>query len=168
MEWLSARSRWVGRRWLAGLLGLVLSAVPAFACGPKRDLKAEVEQLTAQWRTAQLAGDTAAMDRMLAEDYVGMTMQGQVTTKAQQLRRMAERRTVLRKLDLSDIRVRLVGDAAVVTMRARVVGKGATGVVDGHFRCRQIFRQLPDGRWAMTNFEVGPSGHREREQVRAG
>ena len=161
-----------GRRMGVGLLGLLLWAMPAFARGEnvaqKRDLKAEVERLEGEWRTAQLAGDTAAMDRMLAEDYVGMTMQGQVTTKTQQLRRMQERRTVMRRLDLSDVKVRLTGEVAVVTMRARVIGTSTAGAVDGRFRCRQVFHLLPNGRWAMTNFEADPMGHRGSGQERAG
>ncbi len=167
-----ANSRWSGGQIGAALLVLLLCVVPAFASGgnapQKRDLKAEVERLEGEWRTAQLAGDTAAMDRMLAEDYVGMTMQGQVTTKTQQLRRMQERRMVVRRLDLSDVKVRLTGEIAVVTMRARVMGTSTAGAIDGRFRCRQVFHLLPSGRWAMTNFEADPMNHRDHGQVRAG
>ena len=81
------------------LLASVLPGRAADLGESKHAHKSEVEQMEREWRMAQLAGDTAAMDRMLADDYVGMTMLGQVTTKAQQLRRMQERRTVVHRLD---------------------------------------------------------------------
>lgn len=170
MTRIGVRPGWGVMRFSAGVLLLLLCTLPGTAAdggGSKHALKNKVEQMERDWRSAQLAGDTAAMDRMLAEDYVGMTMQGQVTTKAQQLRRMQERRTVMHRLDLSDVKVRLRGEVAVVTMRARVVGSGSAGPVDGRFRCRQIFHLLPNGRWAMTNFEADPMSRREHGPARA-
>ena len=57
---------------------------------PKRNdqYKHQVEKLEQAWRTAQLNDDVDAMDKLLSDDYVGITMTGQVVTKTQQLDRM--------------------------------------------------------------------------------
>src|SRR5438045_7005752 len=74
---------------------------PASAKNPhppkKPDYKRQVEQLEELWRIAQLNGDVAAMDRLLSDDYVGITMNGQVVTKTQQLERMRTRQFELTK-----------------------------------------------------------------------
>jgi len=55
----------------------------------KHDVKKEVEALEQKWRTAQLSGDIATMDRMLAEDFIGISMSGEVNTKAQHAKQTA-------------------------------------------------------------------------------
>ncbi len=57
----------------------------------KHAAKQQVEALEEQWRQAQLGGDVATMDKLLSDDYIGITMTGQVNTKAQQLDRMQAR-----------------------------------------------------------------------------
>src|SRR5260370_34094533 len=49
----------------------------------KHDAKRQVEALEEQWRQAQLAGDVAAMEKLLVEDYIGITMTGQVNSQNQ-------------------------------------------------------------------------------------
>ena len=113
----------------------------------------EIEHLEQRWRSAELSGDAAAMDPMLADDYVGLTLQGKVNTKAQQLRRMRERRIVFERMDLSEIKIRISGDVAVVTGLARVLGRGAGLPLDGRYHFTQILRLGPGGAWTITNFE---------------
>ncbi len=60
----------------------------------KHDVKKQVEALEEQWRKAQLAGDVATMESMLSDDFIGISMSGQVNTKAQQLDRMRTRKLV--------------------------------------------------------------------------
>ena len=68
----------------------------------KHDAKRQVEALEEQWRQAQLAGDVAAMDKLLSDDYIGISMTGQVNTKTQQLDRMRMHKIALTKLDLGE------------------------------------------------------------------
>ena len=77
-------------------------SAPAFCAGwnqplreKKHDAKRQVEALEEQWRTAQLAGDVATMDKLLSDDYIGISITGQVNTKMQQLDRMKMRKVGL-------------------------------------------------------------------------
>jgi len=135
---------------------------PALA-GPapheKHDAKREVEALEEQWRVAQLAGDTATMEKMLADDYLGISMTGEVDTKVQQLRRVADRRLRLTKIELSDMKVKLIGAIAIVTSQALVEGTNDGISVKGTYRYTRIYQRLSPGRWQITSFEATREHH---------
>jgi ketosteroid isomerase-like protein len=120
----------------------------------KLNAKAQVEALEEQWRVAQIAGDTTTLGKMLSDDYVGISMTGEVDTKAQQLSRVADRRMVLTKIELSDRKVKLVGAVAIVTSRALVEGTNDGVSMQGMYRYTRIYRHLPTGQWKITSFEA--------------
>lgn len=120
----------------------------------KHDAKKQVETLEEQWRVAQLAGDVATMDKMLADDFIGISMSGQVNTKAQQLDRIRTRKLVVSKIELSDMKVKLVGSVAIVTSQADVEGTSEDGSVKGTYRYTRIYQHLASGEWKITSFEA--------------
>ena len=120
----------------------------------KHDAKRQVEALEEQWRQAQLAGDVATMDKLLSDDYIGINMTGQVSTKIQQLDRMRTHRFVFTKLDLGEMQVKLVGSIAIVTSRAEVEGTNEGTPVHGTFRYTRVYQRLPSGLWKITSFEA--------------
>jgi ketosteroid isomerase-like protein len=128
----------------------------------KHDAKRQVEALEEQWRQAQLSGDVATMDSLLSDDYIGITMTGQVNTKMQQLDRMRSHKFVLSKIDLGEMQVKLVGAIAIVTSRAEVEGVNDGIPVKGTYRYTRVYQRLPSGNWKITSFEAtrmpGPRG----------
>ncbi len=143
----------------ASLLLLLMFCCQASALGiggqhQKHDYKREVELLEEQWRVAQLAGDVATMDKLLSDDYVGISMTGQVNTKAQQLSRIRSHAFVLTKIDLGEMKVKLVGQVAIVTVRASVEGTNEGVPMNGIFRYTRIYQHLVGGGWKITNFEA--------------
>jgi ketosteroid isomerase-like protein len=137
-------------------VSLLVPAVTAVAQPhhKSKDLKQQVEELEQQWRAAQLAGDVAAMDKLLSEDYIGISMNGQVNTKAQQLERISTRRVAITKLDLSEMKVKLIGSIAIVTSRAQVEGTSDNVSVKGNYRYTRVYQHLPTGVWKITSFEA--------------
>ncbi len=134
-----------------------LNARYAFAADKqqkKHDIKRQVEILEEQWRKAQLAGDVTTMDKMLADDFVGISMSGQLNTKAQQLDRVKSRRLVITRIDLSDRKVKLVGSIAIVTSQAEVEGTNESEAMHGLYRYTRIYQRLPNGEWKITSFEA--------------
>ncbi|MDP9038788.1 MAG: nuclear transport factor 2 family protein [Acidobacteriota bacterium] len=170
------RSRLV---WPAGaLLGVCLLSLvcASFARGDaphrkrKEFYKGQVEQLEQVWRTAQLAGDVPEMDKLLAEDYVGITMTGQVVTKMQQLERLRSRELVLTRIDLDDVKVKLIGTTAIVTSLANIDGTNDGAAVHGTYRYTRVYTRLPSGVWKITSSEatrVGPPSVSERRSPAA-
>jgi ketosteroid isomerase-like protein len=126
----------------------------------KRDYKHEVEGLEEQWRVAQLAGDVSAMDRLLADDYVGISINGEVNTKAQQLDRLRTRSLIVSKISFSDMKVKLVGQVAIVTSLANVEGTNDGLPINGQYRYTRVYQRLAPGNWKITNFELTLVPHR--------
>jgi ketosteroid isomerase-like protein len=120
----------------------------------KRDYKHEIEAAEGQWRIAQLAGDAAAMDKLMAEDYFGISVSGQLNDKMQQLERVRSRSLVISKLDVSDVKIKLVGRVAIVTSLAEIAGMSEGEPLKGRFRYTRVYKRYPDGTWKITNFEV--------------
>jgi ketosteroid isomerase-like protein len=120
----------------------------------KHDAKRQVEALEEQWRQAQLSGDVATMDSLLSDDYIGISMTGQVNTKMQQLDRMRTHKLSLSKLDLGEMQVKLVGAIAIVTSRAEVEGTNEGIPVKGTYRYTRVYQRLPSGNWKITSFEA--------------
>jgi ketosteroid isomerase-like protein len=134
---------------------------------PRRNeqYKRQVEKLEAQWRAAEMNGDADSMDKLLSDDYVGITMAGQVVTKMQQLDRMKSRAMVLSKMDLTDVKVKVVGmNAVVVTSLADVGGMNDGQPIHGTFRSTRVYTRLPNGTWKITNFEATRVGSQPDER----
>ncbi len=94
------------------------------------------------------------MDKLLSDDYIGISMTGQVNTKTQQLDRMRLHKIALTKLDLGDRQVKLIGSIAIVTSRAEVEGTNEGVPVKGTFRYTRVYQRLPSGAWKITSFEA--------------
>jgi ketosteroid isomerase-like protein len=147
---------------LASLAAILLvSAAPARGQHPRRNdqFKHQVEQLEQAWRSAELNGDVDAMGKLLSDDFVGINMSGQVVTKMQLLERMRNRRTILTRLDLDDVHVKLIGRTAIVTSLANIEGANEGVAMHGTFRYTRVYLRVASGAWQITNYEatrVGP------------
>ena len=137
-----------------------LVATPLLAQHPtqphhKHEMQFEVDSLEQQWRQAQLTGDVPAMDKLLSDDFLGITSAGEVVTKAQQLDRMRTRELSLTKLDISDVKIKRVGTSvAIVTSLASIEGTSENRPLTGSFRYTHVFQHLPSGAWKITSFEA--------------
>ncbi|WP_160115244.1 nuclear transport factor 2 family protein [Bryocella elongata] len=120
----------------------------------KRLAREEVSTLDEQWRSAILADDIAAMDKLLSDDYLGITGTGQAVTKLQQLDRMRSRSIALTRFDVSDVKVKLVGAVAIVTSIANIDGMMDAKPTHGSFRSTRVYQKLANGAWKLTNFEA--------------
>ena len=163
--------------WLRASTWLLLAAlcaggtINAYAArkvktGSKRDAKHIIEDLEEQWRTAQIADDLPAMDRLMADDFVGISITGQANDKAQQLDRFRNRKLIISQVDLTDRKIKLVGSIAIVTSLAQVEGTNEGEPMKGVFRYTRVYQRLPSGAWKTTNFEATrvPEGRRNRAE----
>jgi ketosteroid isomerase-like protein len=120
----------------------------------KKDAKKQIESMENQWRDAVVTGNIAEMAKILSDDYFGISMTGEVNTKAQQLERMQKRMLVVSKMELSDLKVKLIGTTAVVTSRAEVQGVNDGAPITGAFRYTRVYQKTAAGLWQITNFEA--------------
>jgi ketosteroid isomerase-like protein len=144
---------------------LMAAAAKVFAQSPqspqRREHKhLEHEQIVAlerEWRQAVLADDAATMDKLLSEDYLGITATGEVHTKAQELDHMRDHKLVITKLENSDFKIKLIGRIAIVTSLAQVEGSSDDTPLHGAYRYTRVYQRVANGIWKVTNFEVTPA-----------
>ena len=120
----------------------------------KRVERVEIAALEEQWRQAQLSEDIPGMDHLLSDDFLGITAAGEVVTKAQQLDRMRSRELALTRIDISDTKMKISGNLAVVTSLARLDGTAHGAPMRGFFRYTQVYQREPGDGWKITNFEA--------------
>jgi ketosteroid isomerase-like protein len=127
--------------------------------------RAQIMALEHQWQKAALADDIPAMDNLLSEDYLGINASGEVLTKTQQLDHMRDGKFMLTKLDISDTRIKFVGNIAIVTCLAQVEGTSDDSPLHGAYRYTRIYQRLAGGVWRVTNFEVTPANRQQPAPV---
>ncbi len=131
--------------WPAGLRS------QAHAVFPHRDnAHKEIEGLELDWRQAQLTNNISVVDRLLADDYLGISANGTLETKADELTRRRSGSLHITQLDLSDIKVRIYGDTAVVTSKADLVGKNGRS---RYQRAVPVYPGLQQSGWSVENRE---------------
>jgi len=130
------------------------SGVPRAA--KKHEIRHEIDQLEEKWRDAILKGDTAAMDALLADDYMAITATGTLQTKAQTLDNLRSGRTHFTQLEVSDRKVRVYGTTALVTSYAEVQGTSSEGPIQGSLRYTRVYVKDATGVWKIVSFEASP------------
>lgn len=143
-------------------------ALPAHAVFPHHDsTHKEIEGLESQWRDALLSGNVATIDHMLADDYLGIGANGTLETKADVLARRRSGRVRITSMDLSDVKIRIYGDTAVVTSKVELTGKDGDRDISGHYRYTRVYNRR-FGEWRIVSFEASrapyPSQHAEKSQ----
>ncbi len=121
----------------------------------EKEIHRAISALEDQWHAAALSNDVGTVDRLLAEDYVGIGPDGTIASKADEL---AARRGGLRKLTQLDVverKIRVYGTTAVVTSRAVVSGMYDTMPLSGEFRYTRVYN-LSHGQWHIVSFEASP------------
>lgn len=117
---------------------LVLSAAGgAWAQGSKAEQ--EVREVLKQMIDADLKGDARALDRTTTEDYTITRDNGVVRTKAETLQGIKDGTTKFDSFVVSDVLVRVYGEAAVVTFHEDIHGSRAGKDMSGQFRKVRVF-----------------------------
>ncbi|PYQ64757.1 MAG: hypothetical protein DMF54_13210 [Acidobacteria bacterium] len=107
---------------LAAATGVSWGATPA---APRPSTAADEQAIAAldtQYQAAVAKNDAAAMDRILADDFVLVTGKGKLFTKADLLNEARSGKTVYEKQEDSSQKVRVWSDTAVVTALLREKG----------------------------------------------
>lgn len=131
----------------AALLIVSGMAVRGAQGGPADD--AAVREVLRQWDEAFERRDLEALGRILADDFTLTNAAGQVIDRNQYLVSIVKAPDMLQAGGGSeDVRVRVVGETAVVTGRSPVKGRpgGRALVVPGQYRFTDVYVKR-DGRW---------------------
>jgi ketosteroid isomerase-like protein len=113
----------------------------------------EIESLEEARNQAVLHRDVTALDRMTSDDYTFITLKGEVRTKADILKGFASGSFHYESRQISDLKVRVYGDTAVVTGRS--VQKGMENGKDysGDYRFTRVYVK-ERGRWVTVALQT--------------
>jgi ketosteroid isomerase-like protein len=122
--------------------------------GQRHELRHEIDQLEQSWRNAVMTKDVAAMDSLLAEDYVAITASGTLQSKEQTLTNLRSGTLNFSSIEFSDRKVRFYDHTALVTSRAEVAGSNADGDLSGSYRYTRVYVRDAKGVWKIVSFEA--------------
>ncbi len=122
--------------------------------GERHETRHDIDQLEEHWRNAVLAGNVAALDALLAKDYIGITANGMLQTRDEALASMRSGMLHFKSLTLTDRKVRFYGNTALVTSRAEVNGATSEGALEGSFRYTHVYVRDAGGVWRIVSFEA--------------
>jgi len=114
-----------------------------------------VRALEASRREALLAGDTVALSRLLAPDFMEISRLGTVRTRVDNIRDLASGTLHLTSIKYDSLNVRIYGDVAVLTGIADNTGTMRGFPFAGKIRYTRIFVRK-DGRWQAVLMQQTP------------
>jgi len=136
------------------LRGLAIVAALLTGCvspesGVKSDPVTALRQLDQERIQAQIGADAAALNRLYAEDFIGIGPSGTVRTKAQVLADFTSGSLRFQSITTDDVQWGVYGDTAVETGRSTMNGqdRGKTVPRDNRFTRVWVKRQ---GRWQLV------------------
>ena len=133
----------MSRRLLLGFIALVVTGI-----GIQGQAAAEKElmKLENDWSTAWMKKDSAALQNLYATEYIATDWEGLTFNRAQDIANAMAPDSRTQSFVLSDLKVHVYGDTAVVTglNTMKATFKGAD--VSGAYRFTDVFVKR-DGRW---------------------
>jgi ketosteroid isomerase-like protein len=129
----------------------VLAAPDAGPPGQSGSEEAKIIELDKQWYELRIKHDFAALEQLLAADFIMTTSYGRVVTRDQLLERhrSPEHFFKLKSFKTDDVKVRIYGDAAVVTGQASVDAEASDLRVGSTVRFTRAYVRA-GGRWQLA------------------
>jgi len=116
---------------------------------PQTTVECEIESLKEARNLAVLHGDVAALDRMTSDDYTFITLRGELRTKSDILKGFASGSFHYESRQISDLKVRVYGDTAIVTGRSMQKGMENGKDYSGDYRFTRVYVK-EKGRWVTV------------------
>ena len=113
----------------------------------------EILDLERARNDAILHGDAAALDRMTSDDYTYITLRGELRTKADIVKGFASGAFKYDARQISDLKVRVYGDTAVVTGKASQKGSENQKDYSGAYRFTRVYVR-EHGRWKTVALQA--------------
>jgi uncharacterized protein (TIGR02246 family) len=123
---------------------------------PQGSDAAELSRLESVWNEAHRSGDAEALDRLFSDDLLVTVPGMDPIAKADALGVMRSRRLKFPRYESSDIRIRVYGDAAVVTGRLQRTRTVGDRVLEDDWRFTKMYvRQAAS--WRVVAFHASPA-----------
>ena len=118
-------------------------------------MEENLEKLAQALTNAERKGDVAFLAHTLADDFVGIGPRGFILTKDEWLARHKSGDLRYESFGLDEVRIRVYGDAAVLTGRESVKLKYRGEDQQAELRTTEIFVKQP-GQWQLASLQLSP------------
>ena len=116
----------------------------------KRSAEHAIRQVDHERIQAQIGADAVALDRIYADDFIGIGASGTVRTKAQVIADFTSGDLKFQSITTEDVRVRVYGNTAVETGRSKMIGQDRGKAVPRDNRFTRVWiKQV--GRWRLVS-----------------
>ena len=143
-------------RWtfVIGMLGLtatfiVLGQEPSTSRGQRSSVEQAIRQLDNERIRAQIDADAAALDRIYADDFVGVGPSGTVRTKAQVISDFTSGDLKFQSIVTDEVQVRVYENTAVETGLSTMSGQDKGKAVPRDTRFTRVWVKQ-EGRWRLV------------------
>src|SRR2546425_11974047 len=106
----------------AFVIALVLSLAALVGLAWAANVEEELKKLETDRAAAAVKGDVATLEKQTSDDYTFINLYGQMSDKSQMVDNFRTGRTKLTSNEVSDMKVRVYGNTAVITGKADVAG----------------------------------------------
>jgi ketosteroid isomerase-like protein len=130
-------------------IALALLMMSTLGAQAPSTLERDLVKLENDWGTAWQKKDAAFLQKLFADEYLSTDQDGNTFTKTQDLANVADKGTSMTSFALTDLKVHVYGDTAIVTglntIKAAFKGKDTSGA----YRFTDVFVKR-DGRWQVV------------------
>jgi ketosteroid isomerase-like protein len=116
----------------------------------REQMEQEIAQLADTWATAELQGDTAFLEQLQADDFVGVGPLGFLLTKQQWLARYQSGDMKYSAHTLDEVRVRAYNEAAIVIGRLTQQATYRGNAMNAQMRTTLVFVHQ-HGQWQLAS-----------------
>jgi ketosteroid isomerase-like protein len=120
---------------------------------PQGTVEREILSLKEERNQAVLHGDVEALDRMTSDDYTFITLRGELRTKSDILKGFASGSFHYESRQISDVKVRVHADTAIVTGRSVQEGMENGKDYSGDYRFTRVYVK-EKGRWVTVALQT--------------
>lgn len=128
------------------VLAIAVLVVTFCGAAAAQNAAEEIKKLETDRAAAVVKGDTAFLEKETADDYTLINANGQMSTKAQMIDGFKSGKSKLTMDELSDMKVHMYGDTAVITGKSNVKGTLGGKDVTGPVMFTRVWVKK-DGRW---------------------
>jgi ketosteroid isomerase-like protein len=138
---------------LVAASSLVFNQTTRSSANQKGNDEQAVRQLLNDISAALTRNDTAALDRIYADDYTLVNESGVITTKAPRLAALKSGELKYESVSFDDVNIRLYGNTAVATYRVTSKGQFKGQEIGGQFLATSTYVKMK-GRYQLVAAQV--------------
>jgi len=142
----------MNRRCTAFVIPSVLSLAVLLSLAWAESVEEQLKKLETDRAAAVVKGDVATLEKQTSDDYTLINMNGQMSDKSQMLNAFKSGQTKLTADEVSDMKVRVYGNTAVITGKADVKGTLGGKDADGQIMFTRVYVKK-GGSWQSVAFQ---------------